>query len=136
MLTLTKFSKKSHLAPELIRAVVKQCGGWDEFKSIAHDVYNHGASGGFSGFIYYTDTVGFTSKYKKPIWNLCKEYSQDCDLSGFEFISKFRCLNLDIYAVAEAWFDKKSEDRTDVFNALAWFALESVAYSFVDELDS
>ena len=136
MSTLTEFCKKSHLTPELIRAVVKQCGGWDEFKCIAKDVYSHGASNGIYGFIYYSDTVRFTSKYKKHIWTLCKEYAQDCDLSAFEFISKFRCLNLHVYSVAEAWFDKKSEDRTSVFNALAWFALESVSYSFVDEFDS
>ncbi len=40
---LKDFVRKSHIEPTLIRAVVRQIGGFEEFKERAPDVVNHGA---------------------------------------------------------------------------------------------
>ena len=71
--TLASFIKSTNLPSSLVRAVVRNCHGWGSFKEMAQDVTNHGASAGFGNFIYYKDTMKFTTKNKKAIIELCKE---------------------------------------------------------------
>ena len=47
MKTLKEFTEKSHINESLVRAVVRQSGGWEDFKEKALDVANHGAYAGF-----------------------------------------------------------------------------------------
>jgi hypothetical protein len=50
-ITLQKLIESTNIPESLIRATVRQSGGWAEFKEHAEDVTNHGASGGFlAGF--------------------------------------------------------------------------------------
>ena len=49
---------------KLIDAVVRQIGGKRNAEDYFPDVCNHGASGGFNGFIYYKDTLYFWKRYK------------------------------------------------------------------------
>ena len=51
--------------PRLSRLVSAQVGGKDELLSIAKNVVNYGADSGFSGFIYYSETVKFWRTHKK-----------------------------------------------------------------------
>jgi 3-deoxy-D-manno-octulosonate 8-phosphate phosphatase (KDO 8-P phosphatase) len=49
--------------PSLTRAVIRKLGGTESMP----DIVNHGASGGFSGFTYYADTVAFYKRHKADI---------------------------------------------------------------------
>lgn len=134
MPTLKKFIAESHIDAKLVRAVVRQIGGWESFTEKVQDVYRHGADGGFSGFIYYCDTVPFAKKNRKEIVELAKNIADDLGEGVFKMIAGFRCLSSDYSEgeIAEAIYNSKSENHTQVLNALAWFALEEVCRSYVD----
>lgn len=51
-------------------------------------------------------------------------------------IAGFNCIDLTAEEVAEAIYNGKSEDRTTVFNALAWYALEEVCRGYVDAVEN
>ncbi len=136
MKTLKTFVEKSHIPASLVRAVVRQVGGWDEdFAVIAHDVCSYGAGGGIGGFIYYADTVAFAKKQKSAILAAAAALAADCGTTTFELIASFNCLQMSADAVAEAIYNPRSDNRQTVFNALAWFALEEVARSYCDLAD-
>lgn len=54
-----------HGEPELAQAVIDNFGDDESFVQSAPDVANYGIDGGYSGFIYYSDTVPFAVKNKK-----------------------------------------------------------------------
>ena len=136
---LSKFVAESHLPAALIRATVRQCGGFESFTEMAQDVTNHGAAGGFYGFTYYWDTVKFAERNKAAILDACRDMASDLGESGaYSMIAGFNCLKdleLSGDSVADAVNDKRHEDRTQVMNALAWFALEEVSRSYCDLSD-
>jgi len=134
MKTQKAFIAASNIDATLIRAVVRQVGGWDSFKELAADVANHGADSGFSGFTYYTDTVKFTSKHKASILEYAGELASEIgDGNALSLISSFNCLKAyDAMEIAHGLYHPHSSTKTDVFNALAWFALEEVARSYSD----
>jgi hypothetical protein len=136
MKTIKSFVEVSHIESSLIRAVIRQVGGWESFKELAIDVTNAGANAGFSGFIYYTDTVSFTKRHKGLILGLAESLATDLgESSAVVCIAGFNCLDLRVDEVAEALHNPRSESRQEVFNALAWFALEEVCRSYADECD-
>lgn len=132
MKTQEEFMEKSHINESLIEAVVDQLGGWETFKECAEDITNHGINGGFGGFIYYADTESFTEDNKSLIIDNLKEMADSLGESYFGIVSNFNCLDLDVFEVAEGLYGPESEDRTQVFNALAWYAGEEVARSYSD----
>lgn len=138
--TIRQFAEESHIDGSLIRAVVRQAGGWESFREMAQDVANYGAAGGFHGFIYYTDTVRFAEKNKFALNNLARSMADDLgEPVGYSLIAGFNCLKdlgLNGDTVADAMMDPDHEDHTQVMNALAWFALEEVSHSYVDILDT
>ena len=135
MKTLKSFVEKSHIEAKLIRAVVRQIGGWEIFTQSAPDITNHGIDGGFHGFIYTAETVKFAKKNLPEIMELAKNMADEIGENKYKMVEGFNCLkdyeNLD---AAEAIYNKKSEDHETVLNALAWFAGEEVARSYVDML--
>lgn len=139
MKTIKAFAEQSHIDETLIRAVVRQAGGWDSFKEMAEDVANHGADGGFHGFIYYTDTVKFAEQNKTELNNLARSMASDLgEPGGYSLIAGFNCLKrleLNGDTVADAMMDTDHEDHTQVMNALAWFALEEVSRSYTDLME-
>lgn len=136
MKTMSEFIARSHLPESLIRAVIRQAGGWQSFKEMAPDVTEHGADGGFSGFIYYTDTVKFAQRNKGPILDACRQLADDLGEPVYKMIGGFNCLKITEGEAAEAIHNPRSEDRTNVLNALSWFALEEVSSSYSDWMDS
>ena len=133
-ITLKKFMAESNIDDSLIRAVVKQISRFSEFKERAEDISNYGAAGGFSGFIYYSDTVAFASANLPAIMLKLKEMAADIgEGNELDIIAGFNCLNgLSAYEVARAIYVSNDENNTTVYNALAWYALEEVARSYVD----
>jgi hypothetical protein len=112
----------------LRRAVIRQCGGLASFRELASDVYNHGAACGFSGFIYYSDTVAFAKRNKTKILAALRE---DClsfgessvviMLSGFNGLKGYSS-----FEIEDGLFNPRSEEKQIVYNILAWWALEEV----------
>ena len=143
-LTLTAFINHSNIPPRLIRAVVNQLGGFEEFQQAAQDITNHGISGGFGGFIYYTDTVAFSKKHKADIMTLAEDQARDYygkDADAFQMIAGFNCLKgqeLSPGQIAKLIHGREpktgdaADDYTQLFNALAWYAGEEVARAWCD----
>lgn len=140
-LTFSQFIAESGLNPSLIRSTVRQCGGWEMFKEDAKNLQlcSCGAAGGFGGFIYYTDTIAFTKRNKKALLELCKEQAEECYGKGYsvgQFIAGFNCVDCDAEQVVIALYTGKGDNVTEVYNALAWYALEEVARRYCDILES
>ncbi|MNR25116.1 hypothetical protein D3C85_1422460 [compost metagenome] len=98
------------------------------------DVANHGADGGVSGFIYYNETVAFAKRQKANILQLAKEQANDFGSdSVYSMITGFNCLNdVEEWEVAKAIHTGKGEMVTQIYNALAWYALEEVSRAYAD----
>ncbi|NDB96517.1 MAG: hypothetical protein EBZ78_10235 [Verrucomicrobia bacterium] len=122
----------------LVRAVVRQMGGWQSFKESAPDICRGGIDGGFSGFISYADTMKFAKKNREAIRQLAMDQAQEFGLGVVEMIKGFGCFR-----------HSKPSDReiidglagiahpmgVNVLNALAWYAGEEVARAFCDAFD-
>ena len=140
-LTLKTLIANSSIPATLIRAVVKNMNGWDSFKDSAQDVADHGAACGFGNFIYYTDTVVFTSKNRKIIAEYAAEQSKEIGYKDeIEMILGFNCLQHDnpiVSDIARALYGRLTDEdkKTMIYNALAWYALEEVARAYCDLLD-
>lgn len=138
MRTLKQFCEQSHINAALIRAVVKQSGGWSEFKERANDITNHGVDAGVSGWIYYSETVPFWRKNRKLIIELANSVANDVSEQALYTVQHFNCLcnhGEPIYSadeIGQALYRHHTDEFTSVHNALAWFALEEVARSYVD----
>lgn len=133
--TQKQFIEQTNIPAKLVRAVVRQIGGWEEFKECANDVTNHGANGGFSGFVYYNETVPFFKRNKKEIIELVRSMAEELGENSMSLVAGFNCLKTDAETVADAIYNPRTEDPENVRNALAWFALEEVARSYVDLSD-
>lgn len=107
---------------KLINAVARQVGSKAELKEIARDVANHGASGGYSGFIYTTDVVAFFKKHRALIIQEAK------DSESLDYLVDALVKNLgdeaDKHTVYESLYGKKIDN--EVANFFAWYALETV----------
>jgi hypothetical protein len=121
---------------KLIKAVIDQLGGERDY---LQDIANHGIDGGYSGFIYYSDTIEFFKKNRKLILELVFEMAEEFGQTPIEFVRGFNCLKntFDNAAEAEAeisraLYGRIAEDDTQVPNALAWLAGEEVARYEVD----
>lgn len=139
--TLAQFKKDAaHLNPVLIAAVVRQAGGWQEFQERAQDIANHGAASGFSGFIYYRETEPFAKRYKTEIFELASQQAQEFGMEPLTMIAGFNCLKSSHYTPGQitraiyerARTDDEHGDKTQILNALAWYALEEVARALAD----
>lgn len=99
-------------------AVLKQlrCDNKEEIENTLSDVSNHGAGGGFNGFIYYTETSKFYDENEEIIWQALEQDVEDFGHKNvLEMISTF---NTDV------------TDISTFKNLLAWYALEKVASDF------
>lgn len=135
--TLARLIERAgNLPPSLVRAVVRRSGGWESFTEKAPDVNSHGASGGFSGWIYYTETVGFTRRNRKSIIEVCESLADDFGMSGpVELVRGFNCLKDATEAEVARTLYGSGEGDTNVANALAWFALEEVSRAYCDMIE-
>lgn len=118
--------------PRMTRAVLRRVS-----RESLEDVVNHGASGGFSGFTYYTDTLVFYKAHKGDILALAESMASDLGEDMLAMIAGFGCLKdlkLSQTAIAEALYSGRGEDSITVRNAMAWFALEEVARELNPEL--
>jgi hypothetical protein len=95
-------------------------------------------SGGYSGWIYYTETCKFYERNKASILELLKEQASDLGEPVVSMVASFNCLKdvtqdeiLDFFTLG-----KKSECYTEIANALTWFAGEEIAHRYCDALEN
>lgn len=135
--TLKNFIEYSSIDAGLIRAVIRQSGGWQSFQESAPDISKHGIAGGFSGWIYYTETCDFYAKNQSTIINLVECQSDEYGYqSAQDMVKGFRSLDATLSEICYTLHGNKHQHDTQVANALAWFAAEEVARSFVDWSES
>lgn len=127
-----RFAEASNIPANLIRAVIRQVGGWESFTERAEDVVKHGASCGFGGFIYYADTCCFYAVNRKVLVDMAADLAKEMDCTLVGMVMGFNCLDATEMEVGETLFGGQSKHDTQVANALAWFALEEVSRSYVD----
>ena len=132
-------SKLDHVPTPLVRATIKQLGGWNtDTAQNCYDIANFGIDGGFHGFIYYADTVAFFRRNKRHILELAEnEASAFGETDVLSFFASFNCMkSLDISEteIAKAVFTGKGELCVQVLNCLAWYAAETVAREIHDIL--
>lgn len=140
--TAKRLAENCNIPEQLIRGVLRQLGGGAEAWDSLRDVANHGADGGFPGFTYYADTVGFFKRYRREIASLAEEMADDLGENVSEMVAGFNCLGgrerrsaLTEYLPSVnrcLYGGRVADDDTDVANAMAWFALEEVARSAED----
>ncbi len=135
--TLAEFCEASHLSEKLIRATVRQFGGWESFVAAAPDVASHGIAGGFRGFIFCTETTRFARRNRAAIADMAREQADDFGSSVVEMIQNFGCFRHQQPTDEEIgkclWGGVPADqDEAGIYNALAWYAGEEVCRSFYD----
>lgn len=138
--SLSALIKETNIPAPLVRAVVRQMGGWESFVQAAPDICRGGIDGGFNGFIYNRDTESFASHNRAAIAAMAQAQAEDFGTTVTEMIQGFGCfrngtkptdseIGLALYA------GKDKEDGVNVLNALAWYAGEEVARAYCDAFD-
>lgn len=121
----------------LVRAVVRQMGGWKSFTQAAPDICRGGIDGGFTGFIYTADTWDFTKRNRVDIAAMASEQAKEFGASVTEMIQGFGCFRHDEEKPTDEQIGRAlyTAYRGDVSNALAWYAGEEVARAYCDVFD-
>ena len=140
MITLSSLIHSSNVPESLIRAVVKQMGGWQSFKESAEDVCRGGIDGGFHGFIYNSDTEKFAKRNREAIAQMASDQANDFGVGVIEMIRGFGCFRhgtkpTDEEIGSALYAGKDAKDGMPVLNALAWYAGEEVCRAYSDLLE-
>lgn len=118
------------------KVVISQLGGYwpdslNDLDNVAASPY--GAAAGFSGFVYYTETVAFWRKHRAKITRLMAYqaeaigYVNTLDMvMSFNSVKKSDEFTAD--DIARALYGRFDDDLTYIYNIFAWYALEEVAY--------
>lgn len=98
---------------DLARKTLKQGGvDWSTIKEYPNDYYAAN-TGSVGGMIYYSDTVKFAKKNLVLIMNALNQFEQDCGLLE----------------------NKPTDDDTQYYNWLAWFAWENTMSEVINYLE-
>ena len=130
--TIKVFCQYSNIDHALIKAVIRQSGGWDAFQEQALDIANYGISGGFSGWIYYTETCAFYAKNQQLIVDLVEKQAIEYDYaSPQDMVKSFRHLDATLSEIGFTLYGTKRQHDNYVANALVWYAAEKAFRSRV-----
>jgi hypothetical protein len=134
--SLVNLIESTNIPESLVRAVVRQMGGWESFKESAPDITRHGIDGGFHGFLYYSETVPFAKRNRKAILEMATQQAKDFGSGLIEMIMGFGCFRHSKPTeseIVEALAGRGTD--TQVPNGLAWYAGEEVARAYCDAFD-
>ena len=110
-LTVTECCKQNPAHAKLIRATVKQLGGMDnDLQNTMENILSHGIDGGYSGFIYYSDTIKFAQKNQKHIVALLEEQAEQLDQDIISMVKNFGVFRRD---------KMDNDDKKDLYLFLA-----------------
>lgn len=131
--TIKAFCQYANVDSNLIKAVIRQSGGWRDFQENALDIANHGISGGFCGWIYYNETCTFYAKNQKLIVALVESQADEYGYqSAQDMVKGFRHLDATLSEIGLTLYGTKRQHDTYVANALVWYAAEEVARAYAD----
>jgi hypothetical protein len=162
-----KLGYTTRFTPNLVTAVVDRLGvGWNDdgepgesnLTEILNDIYQNGIDGGFSGFIYYSETKEFYLKNRKEIneflihESLDFGYDDDEDLrlkldddsihihkdeiGAISLVLSLRCADQSTTKeIYRTLYGDKSVCNTMVANCLAWYVVESLAMEYHNIMD-
>jgi hypothetical protein len=120
-------------------------GSWDSLKELSAQFENcaeHGADGGFSGFIYYSETILFFKKNRTDIASHIEQTAEELGTDIFSMVQSFGVFRYsDKPTPSEIgkalWDSKKTNlDLTSLYNVFSWYALEEVSrtwYRYLEE---
>ena len=137
-LTLKNFIEFTNTDGKLIKAVKRQYGyGWDDFQDYLKNVSNSpcGAAGGFSGFIYYSETSGFWRRNRKIITKQLSELAFSLGENVLQMVMSFGGIKDGDFSedeVGRALYGNYNPDLYQIYNVFAWFALEEAASWYSD----
>ena len=132
--SLANLIDSTNIPESLVRAVVRQMGGWESFKESAPDITRHGISGGYRGFLYYSETVPFAKRNRKAILEMARQQADDLGMGLVEMVKGFNCLKgATETEIVEGLAG--ATDQTQVPNGLAWYAGEEVSRAYCDAFD-
>lgn len=135
---MSDFLKAANIDPKLASTVIRQFGGWGTFQEKAPDVANHGIQGGYYGFIYYDETAAFVKKHKNLIIENIVQLADEIGENFAKVIADFNCLKksgiTENDVIIALMYTRLNDDylMREVYNALAWYAGETVAHEYVD----
>lgn len=119
----------------LIRAVIDNIG-----EDYIEDLNNRGINDGFSGFVYYPETVAFFRKHRKQIMVMAERMADEMGSRLLEMVSNFNCLSSGQYPnrkpdysideIAKAIYQGKGKSADIILNSMSWFAAEEVCRMF------
>lgn len=130
MKTLKKVLSENPDYESLIRQVYNSIG-----KDSIMDVVNHGIDGGFSGFIYYSETHAFAMKNRKAINSLLEETASQLGEEVTGMVSNFGVfrnskMDADDRKDLYKYLGGGKPEQGTITNVLAWFAAEEVCRWF------
>ena len=113
----------------LLNAVIEQSGGIEAWEEMKIDISSHGIDGGFSGWIYYTETNEFYDNNERDIKSLLSEQADEYGQGVSELLASFNCLDISTGEADNFLMGlDEEEDNTQIKNALAWFTVEHYAH--------
>lgn len=133
--TLKALCEQSNIPAALIRAVVRQMGGWQSFTQSAPDICRGGIAGGFHGFICNADTEAFAKRNHDAISELASSQAQEIGYdSTFTMIRAFGCFKDDQLSDGDLMRalcrGLNPKDGPNILNGLAWYAGEEVSREY------
>lgn len=137
-LRLKDFIEYTNTDGRLINAVKRQTGcNWEDFQDELHNVASSpcGAAGGFSGFIYYSETCGFWRRNRKAIIEMMEELAFSLGENLLISVMSYTAIKDGGYTedeVGRALYGNYNEDLKYIYNIFAWGALEEVAHWYED----
>lgn len=96
-----------------------------------YSISRHSIADGYTGFIYYSETVAFWRKNRAKISALMNYEADSLGENVFTMVRAFRSLGGNTGdELGRALYGNYCDDLTQIYNVFAWYAAESVAYRF------
>jgi len=141
--------KNSSFTETTINNVIKALGyplngsgvSFNELSANFESCAEHGADGGFSGFIYYDETIAFFKANREDIVRHMEQTASECGEDIISFIQNFGVFRRsDKPATSEVgralWDRQKTHpDLTSLYNVFAWYSLEEVSRTWYRYLE-
>ena len=133
---ISTYKEKGNLDCRLINAVLDQLGIDDDEpadETSLSDIANHGIDGGFSGFVYYAETMQFYADNQGLIRDQLKEDAESYGSgSAISLVMSFNCIDGETTEdeAGETLYSLNHDQQ--VANCLAWYAAETVARDYMD----
>ena len=113
-------------------------GTVEEFKELSDTLLNcsnHGADCGFSGFIYYSDTISFYIKHRQDIVSHMEQAAAEFGTDVISMVQGFGVFrNSEKPCTSDIgkalWGSFQKSELTTLYNVFAWYALEEISHAW------